>query len=374
MLICLEMVPAAIAHDRAFTPLEYAPVPRDTALYRNIMLPCSARMSTRAAVRDAFGIRDIVLDITHTLRGTRFAAESAADSILARLSSRRRGQVVRWLNRLGIRRRFRRSGRVVSIEGPGYYDARQHGPTGFLSPSGSFLDEADDNEWDITSQDMAGAAERDALLISSAILSPSDTQLHTAHSRVATFDSYGGLGHTNRDSDEPTGLDELDTEDENLYQLAKNYMQNGDYSYAVVDDEPVCAISSIQDPRGGIHTRIAQETAQAQRSNNHTPQGASVSSLRGQLIEAEYKNSQPTRTPSPSTCQASHPYRDVLSAPTVNAQLSAPPSKTPSPRTSQTNLSQDFQRVGDRHAHGRTFTTSPRGYRVTVEPGPPPES
>ncbi|KAJ2964861.1 hypothetical protein NQZ79_g286 [Umbelopsis isabellina] len=61
LLICLEMVPATIAHSFAFSYEDY--------LEPNVH---SARMPLRYAIRDSIGIKDVVMDSIDTLRGSQF--------------------------------------------------------------------------------------------------------------------------------------------------------------------------------------------------------------------------------------------------------------------------------------------------------------
>ncbi|KAI8580562.1 hypothetical protein K450DRAFT_236226 [Umbelopsis ramanniana AG] len=61
LLICLEMVPASIAHSFAFSYEDY--------LEPNVH---SARMPLRYAVRDSVGIKDVIMDSLDTLRGDNF--------------------------------------------------------------------------------------------------------------------------------------------------------------------------------------------------------------------------------------------------------------------------------------------------------------
>ncbi|KAL0083005.1 organic solute transporter Ostalpha-domain-containing protein, partial [Phycomyces blakesleeanus] len=60
-LICMEMVPAAIAHSFSFSYEDYY----DPDVH-------SARMPIYRAIRDSFGIKDVVMDTLDTLRGSQF--------------------------------------------------------------------------------------------------------------------------------------------------------------------------------------------------------------------------------------------------------------------------------------------------------------
>ncbi|KAI7870669.1 organic solute transporter Ostalpha-domain-containing protein [Spinellus fusiger] len=60
-LICVEMVPAAIAHSFAFSYEDYY----DLDVH-------SARMPIFSAIKDSFGIKDVVMDTLDTFRGSRF--------------------------------------------------------------------------------------------------------------------------------------------------------------------------------------------------------------------------------------------------------------------------------------------------------------
>ncbi|CDH55716.1 duf300-domain-containing protein [Lichtheimia corymbifera JMRC:FSU:9682] len=60
-LICLEMIPAAIAHSYSFSYEDYYD--------RNVH---SARMPIMYAIRDSFGLKDVLMDSLDTLRGSKF--------------------------------------------------------------------------------------------------------------------------------------------------------------------------------------------------------------------------------------------------------------------------------------------------------------
>ncbi|ORZ02434.1 organic solute transporter Ostalpha-domain-containing protein [Syncephalastrum racemosum] len=60
-LICLEMVPAAIAHSYAFSYEDYY----DPSVH-------SARMPVMVAVKDSFGIKDVIMDSLDAIRGNKF--------------------------------------------------------------------------------------------------------------------------------------------------------------------------------------------------------------------------------------------------------------------------------------------------------------
>lgn len=60
LLLCLEMLPFALAHMYAFSHKDY-----ETS--QNL-----ARLPLRDAIRDAFGVRDIIQDSYHTFKGTAF--------------------------------------------------------------------------------------------------------------------------------------------------------------------------------------------------------------------------------------------------------------------------------------------------------------
>ncbi|KAI9313127.1 organic solute transporter Ostalpha-domain-containing protein [Dichotomocladium elegans] len=60
-LICLEMIPAAIAHSYSFSYEDYYD--------RNVH---SARMPIMYAIRDSFGLKDVAMDSLDTLRGSKF--------------------------------------------------------------------------------------------------------------------------------------------------------------------------------------------------------------------------------------------------------------------------------------------------------------
>ncbi|KAI8391782.1 organic solute transporter Ostalpha-domain-containing protein [Radiomyces spectabilis] len=64
-LICLEMVPAAIAHSFAFSYEDYY----DPNVH-------SARMPVYGAIRDSFGLKDVFMDTLDTLRGSGFSYRS----------------------------------------------------------------------------------------------------------------------------------------------------------------------------------------------------------------------------------------------------------------------------------------------------------
>jgi hypothetical protein len=226
-LICFEMMIAAWFHAKAFSPDDYA---------------TGARVMTRFAMRDALGIRDIVEDMKHTWRGTRFAAMSAAESLLEQLSEQRRGQITRVLERLGYRRRFAsRSGRVVTTQGPGYFnvdgDERVRGDF-FLQDTDSISIASDPLLTEIPEhalQDpvaedikpvLEGNPQSDALSseIDHVKVSPANSP-----SLVEERDHHGPL-------DEQSDALISDPTDEALYRFAKSFLPTGDYHYPVVPE------------------------------------------------------------------------------------------------------------------------------------------
>ncbi|KAF7726748.1 hypothetical protein EC973_008436 [Apophysomyces ossiformis] len=64
-LVCIEMAPAAIAHSYAFSYEDYY----DPNVH-------SARMPIYRAIRDSFGLKDVLMDSLDTLRGSRFSYRS----------------------------------------------------------------------------------------------------------------------------------------------------------------------------------------------------------------------------------------------------------------------------------------------------------
>ncbi|KAI9472159.1 MAG: organic solute transporter Ostalpha-domain-containing protein [Benjaminiella poitrasii] len=64
-LVCIEMVPFAIAHSFSFSYEDYF----DQTVH-------SARMPVRKAIKDSFGLKDVVMDTLDTLKGSRFSYRS----------------------------------------------------------------------------------------------------------------------------------------------------------------------------------------------------------------------------------------------------------------------------------------------------------
>ncbi|KAI7905083.1 organic solute transporter Ostalpha-domain-containing protein [Cokeromyces recurvatus] len=64
-LVCIEMVPFAIAHSFSFSYEDYF----DQTVH-------SARMPVRKAIQDSFGLKDVMMDTLDTLKGSRFSYRS----------------------------------------------------------------------------------------------------------------------------------------------------------------------------------------------------------------------------------------------------------------------------------------------------------
>ncbi|KAJ1501109.1 hypothetical protein HMI54_010248 [Coelomomyces lativittatus] len=90
-LLCIEMSMCASLYQAAFNYMDYPPSPR---LY------------VMDALRDAMGIKDVIIDIQRTWKGTK-EHWSKADHVLAHLDTHRRTQLERLLLRFGVYRRFR---------------------------------------------------------------------------------------------------------------------------------------------------------------------------------------------------------------------------------------------------------------------------
>ncbi|KAI9223008.1 organic solute transporter Ostalpha-domain-containing protein [Blastocladiella britannica] len=225
-LICLEMVAAALAHDRAFSPLDFSP---PTHPGTSDPIARSGRLAVRDAVRDAAGINDVAADMAHTWRGTRFAALTAADSVLRRYAAAQYGgsRWERWLRRAGIRRRFAAGNATresyESVVAEANHDDGDAAGGGGTGAQAALLYDYDD-DYEDGDEDALLVGDEDAPVLSAAHVA-SAASLHS----FPPLASYGA-------TENPRGTTDLDADDEAAYAHVRMHLPRGDPRYPVVED------------------------------------------------------------------------------------------------------------------------------------------